>query len=638
MQRLSILLILAVIAACSDSSGFAHISMVDNQFSPKLQKIPVGGQIEFVNKGDNPHNAIATDKKWGTDKSFGNIVMKRGDKSRITFPEKGVFPYLCSFHASPDGKVGMTGTVVVGDIEYNPSQAGRKWKETNKASGRTRRVPQEYPTIQNAVDAAEPGDLVLIGEGVYKEEVVVTTPSIVLRGVDRNKVIIDGEFARSNGIMVMGANGVAIENMTAQNATLNGFFWTGVNGYRASYVTAINNGDYGVYAFDSVNGVFEHSYGSGSPDSSYYVGQCYPCKAILHNLIGEESALGYSGTNSGGELYIVQNVFRKNILGIGPNTLDSELLPPERETTIRYNLILDNGNEKAPIKPLTWPSFGNGIMVAGGLRNIIEKNIIVNHPNHGVLVIPNLQENLWLSHDNVIRENTIINSGRADIALVGPVAVGNCFSGNDYLTTSPFGLQLSSPCSGLREFAGSDLSVLMGGLAMVIEAKTGLFKSGDYKTRPRPGPQPEMPDAWKKTVEPAHNAFESRKFVLEKNEYPEEAKKVLAETKRNSAQILGSVRPLSPVSPLTLFFHVFMVLMPVVVYAGWTALALVHLTTSGSAGSAKAAFVVFVPYLGAMTVLIREGSSIPGWLKKSALWTGGGLFGVILVVALVFIL
>ena len=53
--------------------------------------------------------------------------------------------------------------------------------------------------------------------------------------------------------------------MTARNYTSNGFFWTGVDGYRGSYLTAYRNGDYGIYAFDSVNGLFEHSYAAGQP-------------------------------------------------------------------------------------------------------------------------------------------------------------------------------------------------------------------------------------------------------------------------------------------------------------------------------------------------------------------------------------
>lgn len=143
-------------------------------------------------------------------------------------------------------------------------------------SAETRLVPQDYPTIQAAVDAATPGDLILIERGVYREEVQVATPGLTLRGVDRNEVVIDGEFQRANGVSVLFADGVAVENMTAINNTSNGFFWSGVRGYRGSYLTAVNNAVYGIYAFDSSDGLFEHSLASGSPDAGFY--HDYPIK------------------------------------------------------------------------------------------------------------------------------------------------------------------------------------------------------------------------------------------------------------------------------------------------------------------------------------------------------------------------
>nr|MSZ99587.1 hypothetical protein [Actinomycetota bacterium] len=121
-------------------------------------------------------------------------------------------------------------------------------------------VPADYPTIQGAVDAAVEGDLILIAPGTYTEAVQVTTNNIIIRGLDRNTVILDGNFELDNGIRVVGANGVALENMTAMNYTKNGFFWTGVTGYRGDYLTAWRNGDYGVYVFDSVGGVIDNSY------------------------------------------------------------------------------------------------------------------------------------------------------------------------------------------------------------------------------------------------------------------------------------------------------------------------------------------------------------------------------------------
>lgn len=189
-------------------------------------------------------------------------------------------------------------------------------------------VPQDFATIQAAVDSAEPGDLILVDEGVYKESVTVTTDRIVIRGVDRNNVILDGGYMLADGIRVAGANGVAIENMTARNYVVNGFYWTGVVGYRGSYLTAVRNGYYGIYGFDSRGGLFEHSYASGSYDAGFYIGQCVPCDAVLTDSIAENNGLGYSGTNASQNLIVTRNIFRNNRTGIMPNSGDYEKYAP----------------------------------------------------------------------------------------------------------------------------------------------------------------------------------------------------------------------------------------------------------------------------------------------------------------------
>lgn len=631
---------LCLLAYCGnpEEGGYVHVSMMDNFFSPPLSRIPKGGTIEFINKGLNPHNAIAVDKSWSTEKTFGKLEMLSGDKTRVTYPEEGVFPYYCSFHATPDGKVGMVGTVVVGNVDYIPEKSGKTFKSVEKWSGKTLKVPQDYPTIQTAVDASNPGDLILIDEGIYKEEVVITTPSLILRGTNRNKVIIDGEFVRGNGIMIVGADGVAVENLTVRNTILNGVFWTGVKGYRASYVTTHNTGDYGIYAFDSTDGIFEHSYASGSPDSSFYIGQCYPCKAILYNNIGENSALGYSGTNSGGDLYIINNIFKNNFVGILPNTLDSELLPPGRETTMWGNIIINNNNIDAPVKPLTWPSFGNGILVAGAIKNRIEKNLIINHPNHGILIIPNLQENFWLSYKNIVKDNIIVNSGRADISVVGPVSYGNCFEKNQFKTSLPFGLQIWNHCKNpLRYVLGGDLSMMMGGMAMMIEAKLNLFRAGDWKKQPQPPEQPEMPQQLKNRIEPAINVFEKNKHLLKEINFHSDAEKYYKEYIKSHPNYLGSIQPVIPVSPLTFLFQYFGFILPFSLYVCWTILALYDLQHSQQNKILWSGILILLPFLGSLIYLWGFRQNLPKWLTLTTTITGIAIYFVLLIFSITII-
>ena len=73
-----------------------------------------------------------------------------------------------------------------------------------RRGGATIEVPDDHATIQDAVDAAAPGDLILVSPGIYHEAVNVTTPELTIRGLDRNEVILDGEFELDNGIRVLG--------------------------------------------------------------------------------------------------------------------------------------------------------------------------------------------------------------------------------------------------------------------------------------------------------------------------------------------------------------------------------------------------------------------------------------------------
>lgn len=146
-------------------------------------------------RGINPHNVTAADATWRSEE----VLTGEDDVAfRRTLEEPGVHPYYCTFHGTPDGR-GMAGVILVGD-EAQASLPQERVPAPSGPSGRVLRVGEPYPSIQGEVDAAQPGDLILIEPGIYEESVTVTTPSLVIRGLDRNETVLDGGFTLQTGI------------------------------------------------------------------------------------------------------------------------------------------------------------------------------------------------------------------------------------------------------------------------------------------------------------------------------------------------------------------------------------------------------------------------------------------------------
>ena len=462
----------------------------DNFFDPEAVHVPVGTRVVWPNEGQTSHT-VTSDNGL-----FESGDVQPGEEFARTFDRAGAYRYYCRYHGTAGGQ-GMSGVILVGNARLqSPSghESGRGPEKVPTEPGETRLVPQRYRTIQKAVDAANPGDLIIVSRGTYREGVKVTTPYITIRGRKRNSVVLDGGFNIPNGIHVIEADGVAIENMTARHYRLNGFQWTSVLGYRGSYLTAYNNGDYGIYAFDSRYGRFEHSYASGHPDAGFYIGQCHPCHAVVTDVVSERNGLGFSGTNAGGNLKVVNSVWRHNMAGILPNTLDSERLAPQRRVYVAGNLVEDNNNVNAPANALTYGALGNGILVAGGVHDVVERNTVLNHRHYGIGVAPNSDQNLWISEQNVVRNNTVRGSGLADLALAGPGGPENCFAENQFGSSVPPAIETLYGCgSQLAQLGGGDLAPTVQSFALFLRGKSGKYPHGDWRTQPVPPRQRNMP-------------------------------------------------------------------------------------------------------------------------------------------------
>jgi hypothetical protein len=490
----------------------------------------------------------------------------------------------------------------------------------------TIRVPSDQPTIQAAVDAAKPGDLVLVAPGVYHEAVIVCTADLTIRGEDRNTTILDGQSLLANGFTVL-ADNVILENMTAHHYVGNGFFWTDQTGYRGSFLTAYDNGFYGIYAFGSRLGEFDDDYASGSPDSGIYIGQCGPCQAVITHVKAEWNAIGYSGTNASGPILIENSEWAHNGAGVVPNTFDTEKKAPERSVSIINNNVHDNGDPAAPYNRGTHAVIGAGIMVVGGDLNYVAHNRVSGSSTYGVLVLGNVSVNTWLASGNEVAHNQVSGSGIADLALGAPSGASNCFSDNQADTTLPPLLEMTHPCgSPLSLNGGGDLSVTLRPLAISFNVRGPSFSPPDYRRIAAPHAQPGMPDV-NTPPEP---------ILLDQ---------IPTDTGAQSSAAPGGPAMLLPVgftsySIVQVLLSLYGNLLLFALYSAWLAVAFVELgqRTDLSAGRKLGwgAVALGVPLLGPILYYLVGGSKLSGRFRL-ALVVGAPLFCLLATILLMVV-
>jgi hypothetical protein len=311
-----------------------------------------------------------------------------------------------------------------------------------------------YRSIQAAVDAARGGDWILVGPGDWKERgdrtthkpakgeagwgVTIETPGLRLRGMNRNTVVVDGtkpgtpkcsakaadqDFGTSSagrsGIVAYKVNGVSIENLTTCNYLGEGneIWWNGGDGsgkvgmgaYHGSYLNATTTfysgskpqATYGIFVSNARGpGLITHTYASNMNDASYYIGACPDCNAVLDRAWAENSALGYSGTNSGGHLRIQNSEWDDNQSGIVTNSQNNDDAPSPQEglcpgsTTSSCevwvnNYVHDNNNPNVPQSGSAGAGpVGTGMVVAGGRHDTLIRNRIVGNKAWGILTVP----------------------------------------------------------------------------------------------------------------------------------------------------------------------------------------------------------------------------------------------------------
>jgi parallel beta helix pectate lyase-like protein len=271
-------------------------------------------------------------------------------------------------------------------------------------------------SIQAAVDAASPGDTIVVRAGVYHEGVVITTDDLELIGKDAvleppagtGPAACDAPDVSepASGFCVLGdvdfdtgEVNKAVERVSIAGFTVRGFSDFGIVAIGAQDATfahnvAEDNGEYGITAFASSGTRIVGNRTSGSGEAGIYVGDSPDADAVvkLNETFDNQFGIFVRNAEHG---TIALNKAHGNCLGI---LVLGDAPGPAGEFSLTANAVRDNtrvcpAGEEAP------PLSGVGIALVGAHDNSVKLNLITgNRPggpsafSGGVVVVTGIPE------------------------------------------------------------------------------------------------------------------------------------------------------------------------------------------------------------------------------------------------------
>ena len=132
---------------------------------------------------------------------------------------------------------------------------------------------REGDSIQAAVEAASPGDVIQVHPGLYRETVYVDKDDITLRGVvkDGEWPNLEGDKQLNDAILYSG-NGFTVEWFKITNYKGNAIMGQAGNNFSIRNNWVIDTGVYGIFPEFGENGLIENNVLSGIEDAAIYVG------------------------------------------------------------------------------------------------------------------------------------------------------------------------------------------------------------------------------------------------------------------------------------------------------------------------------------------------------------------------------
>ncbi|MFH9044057.1 nitrous oxide reductase family maturation protein NosD [Streptomyces sp. NPDC017966] len=320
---------------------------------------------------------------------------------------------------------------------------------------------QPGQSIQKAVDAAKPGDTVLLAPGTYRQSVDVKMSDLTLRGHGADRTVLvpaadDGKSRSAcakagNGICVTGTDKSPLEDVSVRSLTVRGFaengLWaTGTDGLRVEHVVAEKNGQWGIAEERSVRSVLSHNLARDNGDAGLFVANTVDTEegardtertVIRHNRM-DGNRVGVTVRRLR-NLTVDHNEATGNCAAVF--VVGDESRPRAGDLRVTHNYVHTN-NKHCPKTPRLPFLQGSGIVLTGTEETLVAYNRVENNKgtsplSGGIVLFKSLVGTP--SERNDIRDNLVTGNSPADLAD-RDTAKNNTFSRNTCTLSEPAGM------------------------------------------------------------------------------------------------------------------------------------------------------------------------------------------------------
>lgn len=344
-------------------------------------------------------------------------------------------------------------------------------------SAKTRTVTKESgQTIQQTIDAAHPGDRIVVEKGTYQEQLTISKNGISLIGHDATleppsdavnntcsglagPTVEDPTILSQAGICITGINvhlddfpgfehrkfqsvDHTVKEVSVSGFTLNGFSGIGIAvvGARDTTVsgnTLIDHNYYGALAVGSTNTVFKHNTVHSAPLPYPYIrviGICMDDKksVSVHDNEISEYWIGLCVQTNGANVY-KNKVYNSCIGAYVDPTIDG--------AKVHDNEITGTGGNCSPDNPIFGAAGVFGIAMFGAVNTVVKGNTIVHPHGDGIAIMDDFSG--AIASGNLVEKNNVSGPNPAadefDIH-VDTKGTGNVVKKNVCASSIPAGL------------------------------------------------------------------------------------------------------------------------------------------------------------------------------------------------------